>query len=96
MAEQAVSIRDNDQAIQHYKEAIKNSPQDTVLLAAAARLYMLTNKMDLCQQICSQILQLDPKNEAASVMMADISFRKVKSEFHLQSYRRAPKFNYTT
>lgn len=35
------------------------------------------NEMDKCQQTCANILQADPNNEAASVMMADLSFRRV-------------------
>lgn len=35
------------------------------------------NYLDLCQQTCASLLKLDPDNEAASVMMADIAFRKV-------------------
>lgn len=79
MAEQSTSLRDNEQAVQHYKEALKYTPHDTIILASLARLYMQINNMDLCQQTCAQILQVDPQNEAASVMMADLSFRKVRN-----------------
>ena len=40
MAEQSISLRDNDQAIHHYREAIKFSPQDAVIMASLAKLYM--------------------------------------------------------
>lgn len=40
--------------------------------------------MELCQQTCSTLLTTDPENEAASVMMADIAFRKV--DFETASY----------
>lgn len=33
--------------------------------------------MTECQDMCSQILKINSNNEAASVMMADISFRRV-------------------
>lgn len=77
MAEQSISVRENDKAVQYYKEAIKYAPQDLGLLAALAKLHMQRNGMEQCQQVCGQILQIDNKNEAASVMMADLSFRKV-------------------
>lgn len=77
LAEQSINVRDNDQAVQFYKEAIKSAPQDVVLLTALAKLHMQMNVMDQCQQVCGQILQMDSTNEAASVMMADLSFRKV-------------------
>lgn len=70
-------MRENEQAVQFYKEAIKYAPQDLLLMAALAKLHMQMNAMELCQQVCAQILQVESKNEAASVMMADLSFRKV-------------------
>ena len=35
------------------------------------------NYMELCQQVCSTLLSLDPQNEDGTVLMADIAFRKV-------------------
>lgn len=79
LAEQSISVRENDQAVLYYKEAIKFAPQDLILFAALARLHLQMNNMEQCQQVCGQMLQMDTKNEAASVMMADLSFRKVRS-----------------
>ncbi|EDS36206.1 tetratricopeptide repeat domain 21B [Culex quinquefasciatus] len=80
MAEQSIAIRDNEQAIHHYKEALKITPNEIGLLAALARTYMQVNNMDQCQATCATILQNDPNNEAASVMMADLSFRRMDFE----------------
>lgn len=77
LAEQSVRLRENNEAVKYYKEAIKHTPDDISLQVALARLFMQMNGMDQCQQVCDQILQVDSKNEAASVMMADLSFRKV-------------------
>lgn len=77
MAEQSIMVRDTDQAILHYKEAIRFSPQDTNLLAALAKLYMQLNRQQECQAMCAMILDNDPNNENAQVMMADLSFRKI-------------------
>jgi len=38
---------------------------------------MKSKEMDMCRNTCLQILQIDSNNEAASVLMADLSFRKV-------------------
>lgn len=35
------------------------------------------NNLDRCAQNCSILLNAEPNNEAASVMMADLAFRKV-------------------
>lgn len=43
--------------------------------------------MDRCAQTCTTLLKADPNNEAASVMMADLAFRKVDFEtaaFHFR------------
>jgi tetratricopeptide repeat protein 21B len=77
MAEQSIMIRDNEGAIQHYKEAIKYSSIDTAQQAALAKLFMQLNRMSECQTMCGMILDKDPNNEAAQVMMADLSFRKI-------------------
>lgn len=77
MAEQSVALRDNYQAVVHYKEALRYSPDDLKIMTPLARLQMQINNIAECQQICSMILKIEPNNEAASVMMADLSFRKV-------------------
>jgi tetratricopeptide repeat protein 21B len=35
------------------------------------------NELDKCTQYCQILLNTDPNNEAACVMMADLAFRKV-------------------
>ncbi|KFB41795.1 AGAP000136-PA-like protein [Anopheles sinensis] len=80
MAEQSQAIRDNEQMIHHYKEALKYAQSDTVIMAALARVYMQLNRMDDCQATCAQIVQIDPNNEMALVMMADLSFRRMDFE----------------
>uniref|UniRef100_A0A182SMF2 Tetratricopeptide repeat protein 21B n=1 Tax=Anopheles maculatus TaxID=74869 RepID=A0A182SMF2_9DIPT len=80
MAEQSQAIRDNEQMIHHYKEALKYTPNDTGVMASLARIYMQLNRMDECQATCVQIVQLDPNNEVALVMMADLSFRRMDFE----------------
>lgn len=77
MAEQSMSLRDSQQALVHYKEALKFSPEDIKLMASLARLYMQLNKMGECQEICASILNTDASNEVALVIMADITFRNV-------------------
>ncbi|XP_001655859.2 tetratricopeptide repeat protein 21B isoform X2 [Aedes aegypti] len=80
MAEQSIAIRDNEQAIHHYREALRMNSNDVGLLSALARTYMHVNNMDQCQLTCATILQNDPNNEVASVMMADLSFRRMDFE----------------
>ncbi|XP_055541465.1 tetratricopeptide repeat protein 21B-like [Wyeomyia smithii] len=80
MAEQSIALRDNEQAVHHYHEALKIMPGDVNVLVALARAYMQVANMDQCQLICAEILQKEPNNEAASVMMADLCFRRMDFE----------------
>ncbi|RZC41543.1 tetratricopeptide repeat protein 21B-like [Asbolus verrucosus] len=41
------------------------------------------NVLDPCQQVCTSILAVDPESENASVMMADIAFRKIDFDMAL-------------
>ncbi|XP_076761732.1 tetratricopeptide repeat protein 21B [Xylocopa sonorina] len=77
MADYSSSLRDYDQAITYYKEALNHKPANVNALLSLAKLYMQTNNLDRCAQSCAALLNADPNNEAASIMMADLAFRKV-------------------
>lgn len=76
MAEQAFNQRNFEAAIQQYKEALTFHPDDDVALCALARLYLMTDDLDQCQYTCMTLLRKDKENEEATVMMADLAFRK--------------------
>ncbi|CAK9800778.1 Tetratricopeptide repeat protein 21B [Anthophora quadrimaculata] len=87
MADYSSSLRDYDQAIIYYKEALNHKPADVNALLSLAKLYMQTNNLDRCAQSCTALLNADPNNEPASIMMADLAFRKVDFEtaaFHFR------------
>ncbi|KDR09588.1 tetratricopeptide repeat protein 21B-like [Zootermopsis nevadensis] len=96
MAEYASMLRDHDAAIRFYKEALTYSPEDTKSLVDLARLYMQVNDLEQCQMSCMTLLKADADNEAATVMMADLAFRKVDFEtaaFHFQQLlQRRPDY----
>ena len=41
-----------------------------------ARLYMKTEELDQCMNQCMTLLRNDQENDAATVMMADLKFRR--------------------
>ncbi|XP_050461458.1 tetratricopeptide repeat protein 21B-like isoform X2 [Cataglyphis hispanica] len=96
MADYASSLRNYDEAIVYYKEALTYKHTDMNALLSLAKLYMQMNDLDRCAQNCSILLNADPNNEAASVMMADLAFRKVDFEtaaFHFrQLLMRQPTY----
>lgn len=77
MADQANQLRSHQQAIEYCKQALKYARDDVATLTLLARLYTQADKNDECQRVCEKILYIEPNNEAASVMMADMSFRKM-------------------
>ncbi|CAH0554061.1 unnamed protein product [Brassicogethes aeneus] len=83
LADLSISIKNNDDAVNFYKEGLDVSPNNIGILVNLAKLYMQMNFLELCQQTCSNILRLDSENEAASVMMADIAFHKVDFDMAL-------------
>lgn len=85
MAEQSLQLRDVNRAINCHKEVLKHSPEDLKAMTSLARLYMQVNGISECQMMCSSILKIDPNNEAASVLMADLSFQRVMKRKTLQS-----------
>ncbi|XP_058585434.1 tetratricopeptide repeat protein 21A isoform X2 [Neofelis nebulosa] len=67
-------------AVRFYKDALFYSPDDNKVLLELARLYLLQGHLDLCEQHCADLLQTEKSHEMASVMMADLMFRKQKHE----------------
>jgi tetratricopeptide repeat protein 21B len=56
-------------------------------LVDLARLYKQVNDLVQCQMSCMTLFKADANNKAATVMMADLAFRKVDFEraaFHFQ------------
>ncbi|XP_049834413.1 tetratricopeptide repeat protein 21B-like [Schistocerca gregaria] len=87
-AELAAALRDHSGAVQLYKEALVHAPSDRTALVAMAKLYMQTSELELCQQACSQLLETDPDNESATVMMADLAFRRVDFDTAAMHFRQ--------
>lgn len=79
MAEQSIGLRDQRQALQHYRGALKVIPDDLNVMIALARLHLQENEIDECQKMCAEILKRDENHEGASCILADLSFLQVRS-----------------
>ncbi|KAA0196759.1 hypothetical protein HAZT_HAZT000937 [Hyalella azteca] len=87
MAEQHANQRNYDEAIQLYKDALDITPDDPVTRLALAKLYLHINNMEMCQKTCQELLRVDEDNDGATVMMADLSYRRNQYDnamFHFQ------------
>ncbi|XP_068940430.1 tetratricopeptide repeat protein 21A isoform X2 [Petaurus breviceps papuanus] len=86
--EQYLSERDYPKAVKAYKDALTYSPIDNKVMLELAQLYLMQGDLDACEHHCSILLQSDQSHETASVMMADLMFRKQKYETAINLYRQ--------
>ncbi|XP_045392345.1 tetratricopeptide repeat protein 21A isoform X2 [Lemur catta] len=75
-------------AVKAYKDALSYSPIDNKVVLELAQLYLLQGHLDLCEQHCAILLQTEKNHETASVMMADLLFRKQNYEAAVNLYRQ--------
>ncbi|KAK3907549.1 Tetratricopeptide repeat protein 21B, partial [Frankliniella fusca] len=96
MALHAASLRDNAAAVRYYREALvlqqAGASEDAAealgpptaetsdTLIALAKLYMQVGDLEQCQATCQTLLRAVPEHDAATVMMADLAFRRVDLE----------------
>ncbi|ELU05036.1 hypothetical protein CAPTEDRAFT_159405 [Capitella teleta] len=76
LAEHCIQERDYEKAIKHYKEALSHMENDGKLMLELAKLYLHTEDLDACQHQCMTLVKNDKENDAATVMLADLMFRK--------------------
>ncbi|XP_036594734.1 tetratricopeptide repeat protein 21A isoform X2 [Trichosurus vulpecula] len=86
--QQHLSERDYPKAVKAYKDALSYSPIDNKVMLELAQLYLIQGDLDACEHHCAILLQSDQSHETASVMMADLMFRKQKYETAINLYRQ--------
>nr|DBA19793.1 TPA: hypothetical protein GDO54_015570 [Pyxicephalus adspersus] len=99
IARHATAHRDYEKAIKFYKEALVYCETDNKVIMELAHLYLAQEDIDACQQQCTLLLKNDQHNEAATMMMADLMFRKQDYEqavFHFQQLLERKPDNYST
>ncbi|XP_045724655.1 tetratricopeptide repeat protein 21B isoform X2 [Mirounga angustirostris] len=99
IAKHSVAQRDYEKAIKFYREALVHCETDNKILLELARLYLAQDDPDACLRHCTLLLQSDQDREAATMMMADLMFRKQDYEqavFHLQQLLERKPDNYMT
>ncbi|NWY76297.1 TT21B protein, partial [Erithacus rubecula] len=99
IAKHSTAQRNYEKAIKFYKEALVHCETNNKAMLELARLYLAQDDTDACQHQCSLLLKMDQDNEAATVMMADLMFRKQDYEqavFHFQQLLERKPDNYAT
>ncbi|XP_074159318.1 tetratricopeptide repeat protein 21B [Sminthopsis crassicaudata] len=99
IAKHSAIQRDYEKSIKFYKEALVHCETDSKAMLELARLYLALDDPVACQRHCALLLKNDQDNEAATMMMADLMFRKQDYEqavFHFQQLLERKPDNYTT
>ncbi|MEW5313286.1 MAG: hypothetical protein WDW38_004868 [Sanguina aurantia] len=86
LAEHHQKTRRFDKAIELYNEALGHYEHHSRSSLALAKLQLAEGDSEGCQAQCVSLLKLDPDNEEASIMLAELMFHKV-----IQLLRRAGK-----
>ncbi|XP_069907106.1 tetratricopeptide repeat protein 21A isoform X3 [Oryctolagus cuniculus] len=86
--EHYLAEKEYTKAARSYKEALSYSPADTQVMLELARIHLLQGNLDLCEQHCATLLQMEQAHETASVLLADLMFRKQKYEAAISLYRQ--------
>ncbi|KAL6065354.1 hypothetical protein STEG23_005984, partial [Scotinomys teguina] len=88
IGEHYLTEKNYDSALKSYKDALSYSPTDNKVALELAQLYLLQGQLDLCEQHCGPLLQMEQTHERAAVMLADLMFRKQNYETAISLYRQ--------
>ncbi|XP_060575597.1 tetratricopeptide repeat protein 21B-like isoform X3 [Ruditapes philippinarum] len=97
MAVHTNNQRDYDKAITYYKEALVYNENDGKIMLDVAGLYLATGDLDACQHQLMTLLKNDKENDSATIMLADLMFRKNEYDsamFHFQQLLQYKADNY--
>ncbi|XP_061827685.1 tetratricopeptide repeat protein 21B [Nerophis lumbriciformis] len=99
IAQHYTSQRGYESAIKSYKEALVYCETDHKVMLELAQILLTLDEVDACQEQCSVILKNDQFNEDATLMMADLMFRRQDYEqavFRYQQLLERKPDNYPT
>ncbi|KND02289.1 uncharacterized protein SPPG_02764 [Spizellomyces punctatus DAOM BR117] len=81
-------LKEVDNALTHYNEAIENDEGHAKSILAVCQIYLSKGEVDSAQLQCSNLLRLDTTNEEATMLMAEIMYRSnshAEAIFHFRS-----------
>ncbi|XP_051938739.1 tetratricopeptide repeat protein 21B isoform X1 [Hippocampus zosterae] len=99
IAQHYTSQRGYERAIKFYKEALVYCETDHKVMLELAQIFLTIDELDSCQEQCSVILKNDQFHEDATLMMADLMFRRQDYEqavFRYQQLLERKPDNYPT
>lgn len=88
MAQHAMNYSDYEHAVASYKEALTYNEGDGRAMLELAKVYLSSGDLDSCQSQCISLLKKDKENDAATIMLADLSFSRNDYENSLKHYKQ--------
>ena len=76
------------QAIAYYNESLNYDDMNMKSMILAAYLYEKTGDPQKCIMYCNRVLRIDPSNEEAATLMAEIQLQSVSVEEALETYKK--------
>lgn len=76
LAEHYLKLGEDHKAKIYYSQALKAQNDHMASMMALARLYLRKGDLEACQDQCLTLKRLDADNEEATLMLADLMFRK--------------------
>ena len=80
-------IGDVNSAIEAYNDCLKKAGEHMPAMEALARLYQNIGENDQCSAYCNRILKIEPSNEQATFMFANLMLMNNKTEEAIKTYQ---------
>lgn len=80
LGEQYSQLHNNEKALGFYNEALKHDEVNDRAMLCLAKLYLSKGDVDACEHQCNTLLRINPACEEATMILADIMFRKNRYE----------------
>ncbi|OHT14468.1 TPR Domain containing protein [Tritrichomonas foetus] len=90
-AELATERDDSKGAVESLEKALALDPSSTKILLALGKIRLEHNENDKCQDICQQLLRIDPNCEDAALMLAEVSQSEGLEDLE-EAFLRSPTF----
>ena len=98
IAEHYCDARDFPKAMECYRDALAQDPDNVAASLALANLHISTGELEECQNICSLLLQKNPQDEKAIVVLANVLFQRsqhTEAIHHFQQLLKKRPDNFT-
>ena len=79
-------VGDANSAIEAYMDCLKKSNEHILSMVSLARLHQTIGNNDECTSYCQRLLKIDPSNEQATFMLANIMLVNNRHEDAIRTY----------